>query len=104
MKPAIIKRLHKNIEDYVHVQEGIEFWFARDLQKLLGYDEWRNFLNVVQKSKGSCVSSGNTVADHFVDANKMVTLAQTYPVISVLRRRSSLRITPSGRKSPKVRA
>lgn len=43
MKPAIIKRLHKNFEDYVHAEEGIEFWFARDLQKLLGYDEWRNF-------------------------------------------------------------
>jgi hypothetical protein len=43
MKTAIIQRLHKNFEDYVHVQDGVEFWFARDLQKLLGYDEWRNF-------------------------------------------------------------
>ncbi|MCK9581273.1 MAG: DNA damage-inducible protein D, partial [Methanoregula sp.] len=74
MKPAIIRRLHKNFEDYVHVQDGVEFWFARDLQKLLGYNDWRNFLNVVQKSKESCASSGNTVANHFVDANKMVTL------------------------------
>jgi hypothetical protein len=43
MKTAIIQRHHKNFEDYVHVQDGVEFWFARDLQKLLGYDEWRNF-------------------------------------------------------------
>jgi len=74
MKTAIIRRLHKNFENYVHVQDGIEFWFARDLQKLLGYDEWRNFLKVIEKAKESCETSGNTVPDHFVDANKMVLL------------------------------
>jgi DNA-damage-inducible protein D len=74
MKPAIIRRLHKNFEDYVHVQEGVEFWFARDLQKLLGYDEWRNFLKVIEKAKESCETSGNIVPDHFVDTNKMVSL------------------------------
>ena len=74
MKTAIIRRLHKNFEDYVHVQDGVEFWFARDLQKLLGYDEWRNFLKVIEKAKESCETSGNTVPDHFVDANKMVLL------------------------------
>lgn len=74
MKPAIIRRLHKNFEGYVHVQEGVEFWFARDLQKLLGYDEWRNFLKVIEKAKESCETSGNIVPDHFVDANKMVSL------------------------------
>jgi hypothetical protein len=74
MKPAIIRRFHKNFEDYVHVQDGVEFWFARDLQKLLGYDEWRNFLKVIEKAKESCETSGNSVPDHFVDANKMVSL------------------------------
>jgi DNA-damage-inducible protein D len=74
MKPAIIRRLHKIFEDFVHVQDGVEFWFARDLQELLGYDEWRNFLRVIEKAKESCETSGNTVPDHFVDANKMVTL------------------------------
>ncbi|MDD4138467.1 MAG: DNA damage-inducible protein D, partial [Methanoregula sp.] len=74
MKPAIIRRLSKNFEDYVHVQEGVEFWFARDLQNLLGYDEWRNFLKVIEKAKESCDTSGNHVPDHFVDANKMVVL------------------------------
>lgn len=74
MKPAIIRRLHKNFEDYVHVQDGVEFWFARDMQNLLGYDEWRNFLRIIEKAKESCETSGNTVPDHFVDANKMVSL------------------------------
>ena len=74
MKPAIIRRLHKNFEDYVHVLEGVEFWFTRDLQKLLGYDDWRNFLKVIDKARESCETSGDTVPDHFVDANKMVLL------------------------------
>jgi len=44
------------------------------LQKLLGYEEWRNFLRVIEKAKESCETSGTIVPDHFVDANKMVSL------------------------------
>ena len=76
MKPAIIQRLHKNFEDYVHEQDGVEFWLARDLQILLGYDEWRNFLKVIEKAKESCKTANNAVLDHFVDANKTI----RYPV------------------------
>jgi DNA-damage-inducible protein D len=72
MKPALIRRLHKNFEDYVHVQEGVEFWFARDLQNLLGYTEWRNFLKVVEKARESCKNANNPILDHFVDANKSI--------------------------------
>lgn len=74
MKPALIRRLHKTFEDYVHVQEGVEFWFARDLQNLLGYTEWRNFTQVIKKAKESCQTSNNAISDHFVDVNKMVPL------------------------------
>lgn len=49
-----------------------EFWFARDLQDLLGYSEWRNFLKVIEKAKDSAHSVGATVQNHFVDVNKMV--------------------------------
>lgn len=72
MKPALIRRLHKNFEDYVHVQEGVEFWFARDLQKLLGYSEWRNFLKVIEKARESSKNANNPILDHFVDANKSI--------------------------------
>jgi DNA-damage-inducible protein D len=51
MKPALVRRLHKNFEDYVHVQEDVEFWFARDLQGLPGYTEWRNFSKVIEKAR-----------------------------------------------------
>jgi DNA-damage-inducible protein D len=74
MKPAIIKRLHKNFEDYVHVQEGVEFWFARDLQILLGYTQWRNLLNVIDKAKESCKNSDHEISDHFADVSKMVVI------------------------------
>ena len=74
MKPALVRRLHKNFEDNVHVQEDVEFWFARDLQKLLGYTEWRNFTKIIEKAKESCQISNNVISDHFVDVNKMVSL------------------------------
>lgn len=60
-----------------HAQEtesGIEYWLARDLQHLLGYAEWRNFLNVVSKAKTACEISDHVIRDHFVDINKMVEL------------------------------
>jgi len=54
MRSEIVQHLHKNFEDYVHVKGGVEFWFARDLQTLLNYTQWRNFLNVIEKAKESC--------------------------------------------------
>ena len=52
----------------------MEFWLARDLQHLLDYDEWRNFMSVINKAKTACEVSGHTISDHFVDVNKMVDL------------------------------
>lgn len=62
-------------EDIKHLDEnGEEFWYARDLQSIFEYSEWRNFLNVINKAKESCENSGNTITNHFVDVNKMVTI------------------------------
>ncbi len=73
MKSEIIKSLTNNFEDHSHATENdIEFWFARDLQQLLGYAEWRNFNKVIVKAKTSCEVSGNDISDHFVEVNKMV--------------------------------
>lgn len=52
--------------------EGNEYWYARDLQGVLEYSEWRNFFKVVEKAKIACESSSNLVPMHFVDVNKMV--------------------------------
>lgn len=75
MKTEIIKSLAINFDDHSQTTEnGIEFWFARDIQHLLGYSEWRNFQKVIVKAKTSCEASGNQIPDHFVDVNKMVPL------------------------------
>ncbi len=60
-----------------HAQQtdnGIDYWLARDLQHLLGYSKWDNFLNVVSKAKTACELSGHAIEDHFADVGKMVEL------------------------------
>jgi len=74
MKKEIIVRLNKTFEESAYAQNGIEYWMARDIQKLLDYTDWRNFLLVVDKAKIACSRSGQNIADHFVDVNKMVQL------------------------------
>ena len=73
MKSEIIQSLTHSFEDHSYTTaEGVEFWFARELQHLLGYSEWRNFTKVITKAKIASEATGNQVADHFVDANKKV--------------------------------
>ena len=72
MKKQIITKLSKTFEDYAYEEDGIDFWFARDLQGLLGYTEWRKFQGVIEKAKESCNKSGNEIFNHFVDAAKKV--------------------------------
>ena len=75
MKTEIIQTLTTNFEAHAQQTEsGVEYWLARDLQHLLGYDEWRNFNAVVSKAKTACEVSGHRIADHFVGVNKMVDL------------------------------
>lgn len=68
----------QTFEEIKHVNENNEeFWFARELQTVLGYTEWRNFEKVIGKAKVACSNSKNDVKDHFVDVNKMIALAKT---------------------------
>jgi DNA-damage-inducible protein D len=53
-------------------QEGEEYWSARDLAPLLEYQDWRNFMQVVDKARKACEKSGRPVEDHFGDTTKMV--------------------------------
>jgi DNA-damage-inducible protein D len=72
MEKETIIKLNKSFEESVYEQDGIEYWLARELQELLGYTDWRNFLNAVEKAKESCKTTGEAVLDHFVDVTKMV--------------------------------
>jgi len=51
---------------------GAEFWSARALAKVLGYNDWRNFLNVVSKARLACKNSGQDIADHFGDITNTI--------------------------------
>ena len=72
MEKDTIITLHKRFEEYAYQQDGIDYWLARELQELLGYADWRNFLNAINKAKDSCETTSEAVSDHFVDVNKMV--------------------------------
>jgi DNA-damage-inducible protein D len=75
MRTDLVHALTETFEGHAQqTDSGIEFWLARDLQHLLGYSKWDNFLNVVSKAKTACEVSGHPVADHFADVGKMVDL------------------------------
>ncbi|MBQ8523205.1 MAG: DNA damage-inducible protein D [Clostridia bacterium] len=58
-------------ENIKHIlEDGTEYWNARELQHVLEYTDWRNFLKVVDKAKIACENSGILVEEHFVDVNK----------------------------------
>jgi len=75
MKTELVKSLTTNFEAHAQQTEtGIEFWLARDIQYLLGYTKWDNFLNVVSKAKTACEVSGHAVPDHFADVGKTIAM------------------------------
>lgn len=76
MDKEIVVRLHSSFEDMMQtdMDTGTEFWCARDLQSLLGYAKWENFLKVIEKAKTSCDNAGYESHDHFLDVRKMVEL------------------------------
>jgi len=74
MKREEIGHLTSAFDQLAQVAPGteVEFWYARDLQEQLGYSEWRNFLEVIEKAKTACTQSGGRREYHFVEVNKMV--------------------------------
>lgn len=75
MDSQIIVQMTETFEGHAQQTEsGVEYWLARDLQFLLGYSKWDNFLNVISKARTACEVSGNDPANHFADVGKMVEL------------------------------
>lgn len=73
MKHELVVELTATFEGHAQVTEaGVEYWLARDLQHLLSYTKWDNFLSVIGKAKTACEVSGHQIADHFADVSKMV--------------------------------
>ena len=64
---------NKSFEDIKHIDEnGVEFWYARELMPILQYSNWQNFEKIIEKAKKSCKNSDISVFEHFTDVNKTI--------------------------------
>ena len=68
-----INGTNQSFENIKHIDEnGIEFWYARELMPVLQYTKWQNFEKIIDKAKTTCKNSNFDILDHFTDASKMV--------------------------------
>jgi DNA-damage-inducible protein D len=75
MDKALITKLKSAFDSIRHLtDDGIEFWYARELQLLLGYAQWRRFNDVIEKARIACNNTGANELDHFASIGKMVTI------------------------------
>lgn len=73
MKTAIEQYSEKTFEDIKHINEnGQEFWYARELQTVLEYSQWRRFNETIERAKLACKNSGYESSDHFADVGKTI--------------------------------
>ena len=73
MANDLVNKTEKDFESIKHIDEnGMEFWYARELMTMLEYSKWGNFIKVIDKAKESCKNSDNNILDHFADVGKMV--------------------------------
>ncbi len=67
------KRENQTFEDIRHIDEnGIEYWYGRELQKILEYNKWENFEKVINKAMIACENTGISVTEHFPDVRKTI--------------------------------
>lgn len=73
-----IEQIRKKYDLIIHINEDadVEFWYARELMSLLGYDRWENFDKAVCRAMESCKSSGIEVSDHFREVTKLITIGK----------------------------
>lgn len=73
MDSSDIEKWRVELDSYAHVEDGVEYWLARDLMEPMGYTRWENFAEVVKRAKVSCETNKTPVDSHFRDTTKMVT-------------------------------
>ena len=68
------KYTEKTFDDIMHVENGVEFWYARELMPVLQYSNWQNFEKIINKSIIACENSNFNANYHFIDVSKMVAI------------------------------
>jgi DNA-damage-inducible protein D len=63
---------YKTFEDIKHIEDGVEFWFARELAPVLEYSKWENFHRVIKRAMLACQNSGFSIGDCFPDVRKSI--------------------------------
>ncbi|MBE0538223.1 MAG: DNA damage-inducible protein D [Ignavibacterium sp.] len=76
MKKELIAELFNKFEGACYIFNNVECWSARELQEILGYSKWENFLNVIEKAKKACETAGAALPDHFADIRKMIEIGK----------------------------
>lgn len=77
MANDLVNKTEKDFESIKHTDEnGVEFWYSRELMTMLEYSKWGNFIKVIDKAKESCKNSNMNVLDHFADVGKMIMVAK----------------------------
>ena len=72
MEKGKISALTRSFDEISHNIDGIEYWFARELQVCLGYKKWENFETTIFRAMDSVQTSGINLDDHFREVRKMV--------------------------------
>jgi len=72
MQKENITKLSLSFDNLANKENEVEYWYARDLQKLLNYTKWKNFEGIIKKAMIACETSKYNISDHFADAGKMV--------------------------------
>ena len=77
MTNNLVNKTEKDFESIKHIDEnGVEFWYARELMIMLEYSKWGNFVKVIDKAKESCKNSNINTLNHFADVGKMIVVAK----------------------------
>ena len=69
-----VSQIKEQFDLVIHSDEtaNIEFWYARELMPLLGYERWENFAKAISRAMDSCETGGIEVSDHFREVTKMI--------------------------------
>ncbi len=78
MESNLVNKTEKDFEKIKHTNEnGVEFWYARELMIVLEYKQWRRFEQVIERAKEACKNSNINIDDHFASVGKIVKAGAT---------------------------